>query len=81
MPTGGSEPDGAWCVGASAYKIVSASQSDTESWTRTGSENWAADIATYLAPAGGGPQDTPERYGRMHGGLLASNGMHQLLAQ
>ena len=54
FPSTGSEPDATWCVAASAYKIVSASQSDTEAWTRTGADNWVADIATYLAPAGGG---------------------------
>jgi hypothetical protein len=81
MPTNGSEPDGtSWFNGASGYKIVSASQSDTESWSRTGTETWAAEIATYLASSGAPPQDTPELYGRPDG-LGGQRTMTQLLAQ
>lgn len=55
LPTNGSEPDGGnWLPGACGYKIVSASQSDTETWSRTGSNAWDADIATYLGTSAGG---------------------------
>lgn len=81
LPTNGSEPDGStWLAAACAYKIVSASQSDTETWTRTGTVNWVADIATYLDPGGGAAQDTPELYGRPDG-LGGQRTMIQLLAQ
>lgn len=53
-PTNGSEPDGSsFLVSACAYKIVSASQSDTEVWSRGSSNPWVAHIATYLATSGG----------------------------
>lgn len=78
IPTNGQEPDGtAWLIAMSAYKIVSASQSDTESWSRTPSNPWRADIATYIAAA---VQDTPELYGRPDG-RLGSMQLMQILAQ
>lgn len=81
LPANGEEDDSANMPGACAYKIVSASQSDTESWTRTGSDPFVANLATFLAAAGGGgPQDTPELYGRPDG-LRGQNLMSQLLAQ
>lgn len=55
LPTNGSEPDGLnWLIGACGYKIVSASQSDTESWSRSGSNPWHAGITTYKAAASTG---------------------------
>jgi len=53
LPTNGSEPDGtAWLVAACAYKILSVAQSDTETWSRTGSSvGWDAQIGTYLVAA------------------------------
>jgi hypothetical protein len=80
LPANGEEDSSANLVAACAYKIVSASQSDTETWTRTGSDNWVSQIATYLQAAGGGAQDTPELYGRPDG-LGGQRTMMQLLAQ
>ncbi len=81
IPTNGSEGNGAaQYVGAVAYKIVAASQSDTETftWSGTFASGWTADIRTYLAPAAA--QDTPELRGRPFG-LRGQTQMHQLLAQ
>jgi hypothetical protein len=49
LPTNGSEPDGvSWLIAACGYKIVTSAQSDTESWSRSGSNAWQANITTYL---------------------------------
>jgi hypothetical protein len=80
MPTNGNEANGgSFLIAACAYKIVSASQSDTETWSRGSSNNWVAHISTYLG-TGGAAQDTPELYGRPFG-TRGQGQMQQLLAQ
>jgi hypothetical protein len=49
LPTNGSEPDGVtFLIAALSYKICSVSASDTETWSRAGSNPWRGNQATYL---------------------------------
>lgn len=79
-PSGGTETDGSTqTTGASAYKIVSASASQSTSITINSSATWEMLIAGYKQ-ASGAAQDTPELRGRPYG-LRGAGLMSQLIAQ
>jgi hypothetical protein len=75
MPANANEPDGTQFVtGMTAYKIVSASASQSTTWTDSPSVAWSSFIIAYKSVIAAA-QDTPEL---RH---LRENQMQQLLAQ
>jgi hypothetical protein len=76
MPSGGFEGDAAWITGACGYKLVSATGSQTQTWSNSQSDPYASMIGCYKQGAAP-PQDTPE----LRRGAARDNLMQQLLAQ
>lgn len=78
LPTGGYDGSVSSVTGGTAYKIVSTSASQTETWSNTESVPYLATIVCFKQAAT--TQDTPELRGRPFG-LMGQSLMHQLLAQ